>query len=134
MVHFRSKLIRACGLAFLSLALFSIAGGHWAVFQTVAWAQMIREYSEKGTVAEAVEKTFSGEAPCSMCKVIVEEKQKEEKSPTTVQVTKKAEVFLASGQDILPAPLAKPFAYQFPKDLACAARPSLPSDPVPIGI
>ncbi len=130
--HFRSKLARGCGLAFLSLALFAIAGGHWAVLQTVAWAQMVCDYSQNATVAEAVEKTFSGEAPCPMCKSIAAERQKEEKAPATVKVEKKGEVFLATGRDLLPVPSARRFSYRFPGDTLSAARPNAPSDPVPI--
>jgi hypothetical protein len=130
--RFRSTFIRTCGLAFLSLALFSIAGGHWAVLQTVAWAQMLRDYSENATVAEALEKTFGGDAPCAMCKKITEARQKEEKAPATLKVEKKAEVFLATGRDILPVPSDRRFSYHFPGDTLSAARPNAPSDPVPI--
>src|SRR5258708_6190788 len=57
------RMLRVIGLPFMALAMFSIAGGHWAVLQTVAWAQMLRDYSKDATVTEAVAKTFSGDAP-----------------------------------------------------------------------
>jgi len=129
--HFRSKLARFCGLAFLSLALFSIAGGHWAVLQAVAWAQMLRDYSENATVAEAVEKTFSGEAPCAMCKQITEARQKEEKAPATVKVEKKGEIFLLATRDLLPLP-SEGDVRHFPAGLfAGPVRFDSPPRPVP---
>lgn len=132
MARFRSKFARFCGLAFLSLALFSIAGGHWAVLQTVAWAQMLREYSENATVAEAVEKTFSGEAPCEMCKSIAAEKQKEEKAPATVKAEKKGETFLLAARDLLPLP-SEGDARRFPAGLfAGPVRYDSPPCPVPL--
>lgn len=126
------NLLRSLGLPMVAGAMFSLLGGHWAVFQSIAWAQMLREYSRNATLAEAVEKTFSGEAPCSMCKMIAEEKQKEEKAPATVKVEKKAEIFLESGRNLLSAPVARSFAHGFPRDLNFASRFHGPSDPVPI--
>jgi hypothetical protein len=125
-------LLRCLGLPMVCVAMFSLLGGHWAVFQGIAWAQMLRDYSQNATLAEAVEKTFSGDAPCSMCKMIAEEKQKEEKAPATVKVEKKAEIFLESGRDLLPAPASQNFSHQFPGDLIFASRSHAPSDPVPI--
>lgn len=58
-------------------------GLHWAVLQTVAWTGMIVSYSRDASFTEAVTKTFDGEHPCTMCKVIkrgrAEEKQRETK-------------------------------------------------------
>jgi hypothetical protein len=52
-------------------------GGQWPVLQGVAWANMIREYSEMVPLAQAVEMTFSGQYPCAICKAIAEKKQEE---------------------------------------------------------
>jgi len=52
-------------------------GGQWAVLQCVAWANMIREYSEMVPVTQAIAMTFSGQYPCEMCKMIAEKKQAE---------------------------------------------------------
>jgi hypothetical protein len=53
-------------------------GGQWPVLQCVAWANMIREYSEMVPFAQAVQMTFSGQYPCALCKAIVEKKQEED--------------------------------------------------------
>ena len=57
------NLIAAC------LLIVSV-GGHWALAQSLAWAGMLVSYSQEGTIAEAVEKTFDGAHPCKLCKVI----------------------------------------------------------------
>ncbi len=65
------------------LVLVLSLGLHWAVLQTIAWTGMIVSYSRDASFTEAVTKTFDGEHPCPMCKVIkqarAEEKQKEKK-------------------------------------------------------
>ena len=90
--------LRKLGLLFAALALFSIAGGHWAVLQTVAWAEMLRDYTQKtGSVAVAVEQTFDGAHPCALCLEIASTKQQEGKAqsdkqkPSSDQKTAKAE-------------------------------------------
>jgi hypothetical protein len=70
----------------MCVAFFSLAGGHWLVLQTVAWAQMLRDYSKSAPIAEAIERTFSGDYPCPMCIKITREQQEEEKAPATVKL------------------------------------------------
>jgi hypothetical protein len=53
-------------------------GGQWAFFQCIAWANMIREYSEMVPLAQAVQMTFSGQYPCPICKAIAEKKSSEQ--------------------------------------------------------
>lgn len=117
---------------FLVLAMFSLLGGHWAVLQTVAWTQMVRDYSQNATVAEAVKKTFSGEAPCSMCNQIAEGRQQEEKAPATVKADKKAEVFVCASRALVQKRFGHEFSYPSPDDTAFAARSDAPPVPVPI--
>jgi hypothetical protein len=52
-------------------------GGQWPVLQCVAWANMIREYSEMVPLTQAVQMTFSGQYPCAICKTIAEKKESE---------------------------------------------------------
>jgi hypothetical protein len=46
----------------------------WELSQGLAWIQMIREYSQESSLATAVEDTFSGQKPCSMCVSLTREK------------------------------------------------------------
>lgn len=51
--------------------MFAIAGGPWAVLQTVAWGEMLRDYCQRsGSLAVAIEQTFDGEHPCDLCRQI----------------------------------------------------------------
>jgi hypothetical protein len=65
------------------LVLVLSLGLHWAVLQTVAWTGMLITYSRDASFTEAVSKTFDGEHPCPMCKIIkkgrAEEKEQEQK-------------------------------------------------------
>ena len=62
--------------------MFSIAGGHRAVLQTVAWSQMLADYArQSGSVATAIEQTFDGEHPCALCQRIAAAKKVEERGP-----------------------------------------------------
>jgi hypothetical protein len=47
-----------------------LAGGHLAVLQVVAWAGMIASRSATTSLVEAVETTFDGQHPCSLCQAI----------------------------------------------------------------
>ncbi len=73
-------MLRKLGLVFAALALFSIAGGHWAVLQSVAWAEMLHDYTQRtGSIAAAVEQTFDGQHPCELCQQIQVAKAQEHK-------------------------------------------------------
>ncbi len=73
---------RKIGLLGAALAMFAIAGGHWAVLQTVAWAGMLADYTrESGSLAVGVEQTFDGEHPCELCKEIAVAKGRETSRP-----------------------------------------------------
>ena len=64
------------------LVLVLSLGLHWALLQTVAWTGMIISYSRDASFTEAVSKTFDGEHPCPMCKMIkkgrAEEKEQQQ--------------------------------------------------------
>lgn len=100
--------LRKLGLLFAALALFSIAGGHWAVLQTVAWAGMLHDYTQRtGSVTVAVEQTFDGAHPCELCREIATAKAKEHKeNPSTPKVKDDAKV-KALVVDSLPSPLVR---------------------------
>jgi hypothetical protein len=92
-------------------ALLALAGGHWAVLQTIAWAQMLRDYSKNAPITEAIVKTFSGRSPCGMCRKISEERQKEERAPAAAKFYKKAEVFLVAMCDAPTRPESEDYSY-----------------------
>jgi hypothetical protein len=56
-------------------------GGHLALLQTVAWGNMLVDFSSKGSLTEAMDKTFDGEHPCPLCKAVKKSKSEEDKKP-----------------------------------------------------
>lgn len=110
MNHRRREMIRAFGLPLICIAMFYLAGGHWAILQTVAWARMIEDYSRKDPINVAILKTFSGKYPCTLCKKVEEGRQKEEAPPTT-KVEKKAENFLRPEGQIAQMLVPRDFSY-----------------------
>ena len=125
-------MFRIAGYPLIFLAMFSIAGGHWAVLQTVAWTGMVIEYSKDSSLAAALTKTFSGKAPCKMCKTIETGKEKESRLPAPVKADKKIDKFLARSVQCAPLPPAGIFFYPPTLDGAALARPTSPPTPVPI--
>jgi len=67
-------------------------GGQWPVLQCVAWANMIREYSEMVPVTQAIQMTFSGQYPCALCKTIAEKKESDNAKVATLFQHEKKQV------------------------------------------
>jgi len=63
----------------LVITLTLLIGFHWALMQTVAWTGMIIKYSRDGSFTEAVSKTFDGQHPCCLCKLIQKSRAEEKK-------------------------------------------------------
>ncbi|MGB1873896.1 MAG: hypothetical protein ACPIGG_08585 [Akkermansiaceae bacterium] len=61
------------------IAIIGIVEGHLMVAQSWAWMSMLYERAPEMGVAEAMNSTFSGSAPCSMCCAIAEQQQEQEK-------------------------------------------------------
>lgn len=82
-----SILVRAVVKCSAVLVLVLSLGLHWALLQTVAWTGMLVSFSRDGSFVEAVNKTFDGNHPCSLCKAIAKgraaEKQQEQKQIKT---------------------------------------------------
>ena len=85
----------------LIVTLLVSMGGHLAMLQTVAWGNMLVDFSSKSSFSEAMDKTFDGEHPCAMCKAVKKSKSEEEKKPL-LKSEMKMEV-------ALPAPVKVPF-------------------------
>lgn len=54
---------------------------------------MVVKYSEEGSFKEALDKTFDGQHPCKLCKVVREGKEAEKKSGPQVDLKKKLDAF-----------------------------------------
>jgi hypothetical protein len=64
----------------IAVALACSIGLHWGFLQSVAWVGMVVNYSQDGTVGEALAKTLDGRHPCALCKAIAAGKKSEKKS------------------------------------------------------
>jgi hypothetical protein len=62
-------------------------GGHWALLQTVAWTNMLATNLRTDSLEVAVIKTFDGQHPCNLCKVIAAGKKSEKRTefPATLK-------------------------------------------------
>ena len=93
---------------------------------------MAIEYSKDSSLAAALTKTFSGKAPCKMCKTIETGKEKESRLPATVKADKKIDKSLARSVQCAPLPPAGNFIYPPVIEDAASSRPTSPPAPVPI--
>jgi len=76
------------GKIFLVLALAAMLGAHWTLLQTVAWTTMLADNLQSNSFQVAAEKTFDGQHPCCLCKVIAAGKQSEKKTEFSLQSQK----------------------------------------------
>ncbi len=65
-------------------ALACSVGLHWELLQSVAWVNMVVNYSSAAPLKEALEKTFDGKHPCSLCNEIAKARQSEKQTVPTV--------------------------------------------------
>jgi hypothetical protein len=111
--------------------MFSIAGGHWAALQVVAWTQMMHSYSRSAGVVDALIKTFDGKHPCTLCGKVKEGRQKEKSASASVNVSKKTDVLETSATDSLRHRLFENFSFPALLDFVFSARTEAPPRPVP---
>jgi hypothetical protein len=124
--------IRRIGLPLAFLALFVVAGGHWAVLQSVAWAGMVVEYSQKAGLQEGVSQTFDGDHPCPLCLKVQTAKKEEQKAPATVvDAKKKSDPFSLGLAVVLPFHVRNTLSWPRAGDLHNAARSDRPPVPPP---
>jgi hypothetical protein len=92
----------------LAAFVFSL-GGHWYLLQGLAWANMIREYSQAVPLSQAVGMTFSGQYPCSICKAIADHKSSDLQKAFTLDTTEKK--FPLPTKLVMFRPAASPILY-----------------------
>lgn len=88
------KLLIVCCALYLS-------GAHWMVLQVTAWTGMLVERSQRASVAEAVETTFDGLHPCSLCMAVREgQKQEEQQNPVAPSLKQLLEIKLIAMESV----------------------------------
>jgi hypothetical protein len=110
------------------IGLVLATGGHWAALQSVAWVGMTIKYSRNETFASALRKTFDGNNPCDLCKVVREGREAEQKQ-VAFNLQTKLDLFLVALNSSVEAPV---FADEpTPQLFAGRARPESPPTPPP---
>jgi hypothetical protein len=122
---------RIAGSLLAALALFVVAGGHWVVLQSVAWAGMLMSYSRTAPMSVAVAETFDGAHPCPLCKAVTAGRKSERRAPPMVKTMAKVFALVAAVAAVA-APRAKAFEYGRPEEADYPARFAGPEAPIPI--
>jgi hypothetical protein len=86
-----------------------VTGGHWALLQTVAWVSMAARYSQDSRLEVALVKTFDGQHPCELCKLVQKGKSEEQKQDL-LRADIKLDLFLTR----IPSLLYPPPPFSFP--------------------
>jgi len=97
------------GRCVVALALCLSVGGHWFCLQSVAWARMVANHSQRCSFTQAIAQTFDGDHPCDLCKHITKARDTEKKQDRQTS-TGKTDLFYTTGQVFLPPPFV-PFKY-----------------------
>ena len=112
-------------------AMLSIGGGHWLLFQTVAWAQMFYGYAQEVPISQAVSMTFDGEHPCDICIRVKEGRKNEKQMPIAVKRGPKSELFTVFSSQLLQPPFSEKRKYFVLQVGKCLERVDAPPRPVP---
>jgi len=121
-------MLRRVSKILLVITLSCSLGLHWAILQSVAWVGMAVSFSQSATLKEALEKTFDGKHPCSLCKIVVEGKKSEKKQQAQKPPTKHDLAFVASRLTIYPP---SPDSPRFALPTALPTRSDPPPTPPP---
>lgn len=52
------------------LTLIYVVGAHWFLLQSAAWVGMVVKFSQADSLEVALQKTFDGQHPCRICKIV----------------------------------------------------------------
>ena len=101
-------MLRRIGHLLALIALIQIAGGHWAVLQTVAWTGMAIDYSRAYGVTSGLSRTFDGAHPCPLCLQVKAGRQDEQKRMPKEIDFKLAKIELLSPGSLCVADIFRP--------------------------
>lgn len=123
---------RSIASAMIGAAFFLSVGGHLAVLQGIAWTTMVRDFARLDSLGTAIEKTLSGQHPCTLCKEITKAGGSSHEKPDSLTPKVKLGEFIDQRTATAIMAFARPFAYPLspanhPKDLSYP-----PPAPVPI--
>jgi len=76
------------GHVLVIVALLAATGTHWTMLQSVAWTTMLADNLRTASFTQALQRTFDGKHPCSLCKQITAGKKSEKKAEFPLQLKK----------------------------------------------
>jgi len=97
---------RCIGRIVTIFALCCAIGLQWLTLQSIAWTAMIVDYSKRGSLCEAIARTFDGAHPCSLCHIVDKGKTTEKKSDLQ-RLTPRIDMICTKRAIVL----LRPFAY-----------------------
>jgi hypothetical protein len=103
-------------------------GSHWFFLQSIAWVGMTVEFSRTEALGAALQKTFDGQHPCTLCK-LVDEGRKADRTTDMQKAQTKLDLFCQDGAGVISDPL--PFSRPVPVLLSGISRCDLPALPPP---
>jgi hypothetical protein len=128
-----NRFLRTTGFAASCLAAFLMIGGHWAMLQSVAWAQMVGDFLSRDPLGTALVKTFDGRHPCVLCLKIRAGRQQEgqeQKLPLLTQ-DRTPDLFCDTRQVTVPTPPTSAAAMGSVRNPFCADFTDSPPTPPP---
>jgi hypothetical protein len=108
------------------LSLVLVTGGHWVLLQSAAWVGMTVSFAQEETVSVALEKTFSGENPCPVCKFVKAGKEAEKKHDSQKLETKLDFHWLAGTRGLFPPRPFRHFTIESQRVASSGQAPLLP--------
>ncbi len=124
-------MLRRAARILLIAALMVSIGLHWIVLQSAAWAGMMVRYSlQEGSILTGISQTFDALHPCSMCGVVKQGTQSEQKDPQAPVAKKKLDLAVTALTRIVFTPPA-PVAFPAPSDMDESMRREKPPSPPP---
>jgi hypothetical protein len=114
------------------LAVVLLFGGPWPVLQVIAWARMVVVYSQQGSFAAALVKTFDGRHPCALCLEIrsgqQEDQHKDHQNPRE-RSERMTELFCDAQRMVVP--LAPTAVLEAPRPLSDSYSRLIEAPPTP---
>jgi len=121
-------MFRRAGRILSIVALAYLAGGHWAILQSIAWVGMVSQYSQHQDIGTALAQTFDGKHPCPLCLAIAKNRQTEDRQVAQNVTAKLMAVLLGPAWTALDS--ATCFGY-FDVEYRLETRDTAPAIPPP---
>lgn len=123
---------RSIASAMIGAAFFLSVGGHLAILQGVAWTTMVRDFARSDSLGTAIEKTLSGQHPCTLCEEITKAGGPSQENTGSLPPKVKLGEFIDMRTATAIMAFARPFAYSLSPAKSPADLSYPPPVPVPI--